>query len=62
MKLNEKIEAAVRNWPGWSPAEQRHMDEIVEEVLTYCRSGAGNAFIRSWCERVLLKQLKGDNP
>lgn len=53
MNLPQRIEAIVRNWPGWSPAERRRLDEIVAEVLAYCQSGRGNHFIRSWCERVL---------
>lgn len=48
-KLTQRIEAAVRQWPHWSPAEQKRMSEIVEEVLHYCRDGAGNDFIRGWC-------------
>lgn len=47
------IERMVRAWPQWSRAERRRMDEIVEEVIDHCANGTGNAFVRSWCERVL---------
>ncbi len=56
MTLPERIEQAVREWPQWSPAEERHMDEIVEEVLEYCRSGNGNRFIAEWCRRFCPKK------
>ena len=51
MNLPERIERVVRAWPHWSPAERRRMDQIVAEVLDHCRSGSGNAFVASWCER-----------
>jgi hypothetical protein len=52
-KANERIEAIVRAWPQWSHAERRRMDEIVQEVLSHCRDGQGNQFIREWCEKFL---------
>lgn len=51
--LADRIEKAVREWPGWSRAECRRMDDIVEEILSHCRNGNGNRFVREWCERYL---------
>jgi hypothetical protein len=56
--MNERIEKIVREWPEWSQAEQRRMDEIVDEVLAHCRSGNGNRFVRDWCNRILVPQLR----
>lgn len=49
----DRIRAAVRAWPQWSPAERRRMAEVEEDVLIYLRTGRGNAFIAQWCARVL---------
>lgn len=51
--INERISHAVRSWDQWSPAEWRRMDDLIEEILTYCRSGRGNAFIAQWVTRFL---------
>lgn len=55
MTFPERIERLVRQWPDWSRAERRRMDEIVREVLTHCADGQGNPFVRAWCDRVLWK-------
>jgi hypothetical protein len=48
----------VAAWPQWSPAERRKLPAITEEILTYCRSGEGNAFMAAWCARVLAPALQ----
>lgn len=58
LNLPDRIEQAVREWPNWSPAERRRMDEVVEEVLDHCRSGTGNRFVAEWCNRVLGEGLE----
>jgi hypothetical protein len=57
--IQERVEKVVREWPEWSRAERRRMDDVVEEVLTFCRSGEGNAFIREWCRRNLTPAVIG---
>lgn len=56
--IEKRIERIVRAWPQWSPAEQKRMDAIVAEVLEHCRERTGNQFIRDWCNRVLVPQLR----
>ncbi len=51
----ERCEKAIRSWPQWSRAEQRHIEEIVESLLECARSGQGNKFERAWCARFLPK-------
>ena len=48
MKTNlpEQIAQIVRDWPEWSRAERRRLDEIIDEVLHYASDGLGNAFIK----------------
>jgi hypothetical protein len=58
MTIQERAEQVIRDWPQWSPAERRRMDEIVTEVLDHCRNGGGNRFIRDWCNRVLAPALR----
>lgn len=48
-EMAEMIEKVVRQWPQWSRAERKRIDEIVEEILDHCRNGNGNQFIRDWC-------------
>lgn len=55
--LPEQIERIIRVWPQWSPAEQRRMDDIVEDILSHCRAGDGNSFIREWCRRNLAPHV-----
>jgi hypothetical protein len=59
LTLPERIERAVREWPQWSRAELRKMDEIVAEVLDHCANGTGNPFIRSFCNNVLVGKVAG---
>lgn len=56
--LPEFITRAVREWSEWSPAERRGLDMVAEEILSHCRAGTGNYFIRSWCERILTPRLR----
>lgn len=56
--MDERIEQVVRQWPEWSIAERRRMDDIVAEVLDHCRNGNGNRFIREWCNRILAPKLR----
>ena len=58
LTLPQRIEKVIRDWPQWSRAERRRMDELVEEILTYCRSGKGNAFVQSWFDTVLTPALE----
>lgn len=51
--IAERIECAVLAWPYWSAAERRRMPELIEEILEHCRAGAGNPFVREWCQRNL---------
>jgi hypothetical protein len=53
MQLTDRIEAIIRAWPQWSPAEQRQMDAIVAEILAHVRQGTGNRFVQEWCTRNL---------
>jgi ribosomal protein S27AE len=57
MNLPDRIARIVREWPDWSPAERRRMDDVTEDILHHCRTGEGNAFVRGWCERVLRPAL-----
>lgn len=47
------VEKTVREWPQWSRAEQSRIDEIVSEVLDHVCNGAGNPFIREWCDKFI---------
>ncbi len=51
--IADRIEQRVREWGQWSRAERRNMGAIIEEVVTHCRQGTGNTFIREWCTRNL---------
>lgn len=55
--LDDRIESIVRNWPQWSRAEQRRMDQIVDEVMNHVRNGTGDSFIRGWVDRNLPKEM-----
>ncbi len=56
--LTDRVTAVVDAYPQWSQAERRRLPEITEEILTHCRDGSGNAFIREWCDRVLVPALR----
>src|SRR5262245_6723120 len=51
--LHQKIEHYIRTWPQWSPAEHRHMDRIVDEIMTHVKEGGGNKFVQEWTKRNL---------
>ncbi len=58
LTLTDRVAAVVDDYPQWSLAERRRLPEITEEILTHCRDGSGNAFIREWCNRVLVPALR----
>ena len=51
-----------KKFDSWSPAEERHMDSIVQEVLNHMRNGTGNGFIRGLCDRYVTPELRKVRP
>ena len=58
--LPERIADIIRAWPQWSRRERSRMEsDLIPEILDHCRNGTGNAFIASWCDRILSPALRG---
>jgi hypothetical protein len=58
MSATEKVIRVVQQWPQWSRAERAKLEQITEEILDHCRNGNGNRFVREWCNRVLVPELR----
>jgi hypothetical protein len=62
MSLIDRIEAAIRTWPQWSPAERRRMDDIVTEVMDHVRNGTGNDFVAWFTDNFLADVIRQKKP
>lgn len=53
LPIAEQVRKVVYAWPQWSPAEQKKLEDIYEEILAHVINGTGNKFVQEWCKKFL---------